>query len=183
MNSLPENAKEIPGMAGFAVSTIGEIFTRKAKGTGKLTDSWRSRGYGHSAGNGYLGFWLGNGRREYVHRAVMLAFVGPCPGGHEVCHCDGDRRNNKLSNLRYDTHENNCRDTIKHDRSTHGERNIKAKLSADAVVLIRERLASGLLSQREIAGEFGVDQSMICKINKNKNWRRPEYHSTPVVMP
>lgn len=48
----------------------------------------------------------------YVHSAVLLAFVGPCPQGMEVCHNDGDPRNNHLSNLRYGTHVENTKDFI-----------------------------------------------------------------------
>lgn len=49
-----------------------------------------------------------------VHRLVMLAFVGPCPEGHEVLHADGTRANNNLSNLSYGTRSDNARDSIKH---------------------------------------------------------------------
>ncbi len=63
-----------------------------------------------------------------VHRLVLEAFVGPCPDGMEACHNDGDRQNNHLSNLRWDTHSNNVQDSIKHGtqagaRKTHCPRN------------------------------------------------------------
>lgn len=47
-----------------------------------------------------------------VHRLVALAFLGPCPDGMEVCHINGDHKDNRLSNLRYDTHSANQRDTV-----------------------------------------------------------------------
>jgi hypothetical protein len=54
-------------------------------------------------------------KREYsVHRLVMLAFTGPCPGGHEVLHGDGVRTNNNHSNLSYGTRGDNVRDSIRH---------------------------------------------------------------------
>lgn len=57
----------------------------------------------------------GRTKNVAVHRLVLTAFIGPCPPGMEACHGDGNRRNNRLSNLRWDTKAANCR-----DRTTHG---------------------------------------------------------------
>lgn len=54
------------------------------------------------------------GKTHQVHRLVLLAFRGPCPLGMEGCHNDGDAANNKLTNLRWDTHEANMEDMIRH---------------------------------------------------------------------
>ena len=56
-------------------------------------------------------------KRKKVHRLVLIAFVGPGPEGHEVCHNDGDPSNNALSNLRWDTHRANSLDRTKHGRN------------------------------------------------------------------
>lgn len=58
--------------------------------------------------------------RPSRHQVVLLAFVGPPPKdkkGREfvVCHLDGDRENNHLYNLRYDTHAVNA-----HHKHLHG---------------------------------------------------------------
>lgn len=53
-------------------------------------------------------------RGLYVHRLVLMAFVGPCPEGMEACHNDGDPINNRLDNLRWDTHSSNMYDRVKH---------------------------------------------------------------------
>lgn len=47
-----------------------------------------------------------------VHRLVALTFIGPNPGGLEVCHGDGDKTNNALWNLRYDTRRSNAMDEV-----------------------------------------------------------------------
>jgi hypothetical protein len=54
------------------------------------------------------------GKTFYVHRLVLQAFIGPCPEGYEACHEDGDPFNNRLSNLRWDTHVENIKDSIRH---------------------------------------------------------------------
>ena len=46
------------------------------------------------------------GRLVLVHRLVLEAFVGcPCPPHQESCHWDDIGTNNMLSNLRWDTAE------------------------------------------------------------------------------
>lgn len=57
-----------------------------------------------------------------VHRVVLAAFAGPCPPGMECCHNDGNRMNNRVENLRWDTRKANHFDKRAHgtaQRSTH----------------------------------------------------------------
>lgn len=49
-----------------------------------------------------------------VHRLVLEAFVGPCPGGCVGCHGNGDTTDNRLVNLRWDTPGANNRDKREH---------------------------------------------------------------------
>ena len=53
----------------------------------------------------------------YSHRLVALAWIGPQPEGMEVCHDDGDPTNNHVSNLRWDTHQANASDMVRHGRA------------------------------------------------------------------
>ncbi len=72
--------------------------------------------------SGYLIYALyKNGVKTYhlAHTLVLAAFVHPRPEGMEGCHNDGDRENNRLDNLRWDTHSNNQLDMVKH--GTHPE--------------------------------------------------------------
>ena len=50
-----------------------------------------------------------NGRKmtPNVHKLVALAFLGPCPQNMEINHKDGNRKNNRISNLEYVTHAGN----------------------------------------------------------------------------
>lgn len=54
------------------------------------------------------------GRPRYVHRLVLLAFHGPAPAGMQGCHNDGNSKNNRLDNLRWDTGSNNRYDSVRH---------------------------------------------------------------------
>jgi hypothetical protein len=51
---------------------------------------------------------------QRTHRLVLEAFVGPCPDGMEGCHNDGDKLNNSLGNLRWDTRSANMYDRVAH---------------------------------------------------------------------
>ncbi|MDJ0323168.1 HNH endonuclease [Cryobacterium sp. PH31-AA6] len=59
----------------------------------------------------------GESARCYVHHLVATAFIGLRPDGQEVCHGPGGSDDNRASNLRYDTHYANMRDTL--DQGTH----------------------------------------------------------------
>lgn len=52
-----------------------------------------------------------------VHVLVAAAFLGPRPPGMHICHGDGNPRNNRVGNLRYDTPAANARDTVRHGRN------------------------------------------------------------------
>lgn len=67
--------------------------------------------------NGYLTVAL-DGDKFYVHRLVAQEFIGPAPEGYDVCHENGDRKDNRAENLRYDTRLGNMADQRRH--GTHG---------------------------------------------------------------
>lgn len=58
----------------------------------------------------------GKPRDWYIHRLVLMAFCGPPAPGAEGCHNNDIRSDNRLENLRWDTHLNNVRDAVKRDR-------------------------------------------------------------------
>jgi len=57
-----------------------------------------------------------------VHRLVALAFHGQPETGQEVCHADGNPANNEASNLRWDTHSANVRDSVKQGNHPHAQK-------------------------------------------------------------
>lgn len=66
----------------------------------------------------------------------------------------------------------NVSDMIKkgRDRKANGERKGNAKLTAGDVLEIRERLKSGIVSQRSLAREFGVCHTVVSHIFRRKDW-------------
>lgn len=110
----------------------------------------------------------GRSKRYTVHSLVLKAFVGPCPFGMEACHGDGDKRNNRLTNLRWDTHSNNELD--KQDRFG---RRPGAKLTPEQVEQIKVKLKVGIQG-KALAKAFNVSRSAISRIKVGKAWVNSE---------
>lgn len=100
-----EYLREVPGFPAYYVSSGGVVFSGR---TGEIQEVFQRDNRA-----GYKFVWLfsnGKQRRKYVHALVLEAFVGPRPEGMEGCHFpDPDKSNNHVSNLVWDTHQNNER--------------------------------------------------------------------------
>jgi hypothetical protein len=125
----------------------------------------------------------GRYRTMHVHTLVALAFLGQRPAGEQVCHGDGDRTNNALRNLRYDTPTGNQVDIDRHQTRVKGERHEKAKLTEAEVVQIRALLANGELTHKQIGERYGVSGAAIGYIAANRNWRDVGGSAGSVVAP
>jgi hypothetical protein len=110
-----------------------------------------------------------------VHRLVLEAFAGPCPEGRECCHEDGDPANNSLGNLRWDSHQANMDDMLRHGTRRMGTR-AGAKLSEQEVLNIRSLKAAGIPMDR-LAASHGVSRANIEAIVYRRSWR----HLAPAV--
>ena len=54
-----------------------------------------------------------------VSGLVLEAFVGPRPKGYDACHADDNPLDDRLVNLRWDTHSENMMDVIRQGRHNH----------------------------------------------------------------
>jgi len=159
--------KEIPGYDGrYEVSNYGRVRSHYGKTKflrGKIdTDGHVQQRLFNKSGSKYLS----------VHRLVLDAFVGECPEGMECCHNDGKPAHNHLSNLRWDTHQNNMKDSIKHgtSRAPKGENNGNAILREEDVRWIKKNYKKGVVGLREIAGKFDVSMSCVNRVIIGKTW-------------
>jgi len=104
-----EEWRSSPTYPDYEVSSLGRVRSRprpyaKLKGDRILRQKMPKR-----PGPQYLRVSLRGAvrKKEYVHKMVAEAFVGPCPAGHEVNHVDEVKTNNAALNLEYRTpHEN-----------------------------------------------------------------------------
>jgi hypothetical protein len=140
-NPNVEQWKEIPGFPGYEVSDHG-----------RARSYWKHYGLGAKGGSkcviepdpqrilkpirnwqeySFVGI---NKKMIKICRLVLIAFVGFCPHGHEICHNNGIRTDDHLCNLRYDTPSNNQMDRRKHGTDNGGTRNGQSKLNSHAVI-------------------------------------------------
>lgn len=108
----------------------------------------------------------GHKKNRHVHRLVAEAFLGP--SNLHVDHINGDKLDNRLSNLEYVTISENVRRAQamglrKPPPVLRGQTNPGATLSDWAVSEIRRRAASGV-SQTRLAREYGCHRTTISRI-------------------
>ena len=106
-----------------------------------------------------------------VHRLILEAFIGPCPPGMECCHNNGDKHDNQIKNLRWDTRSANMLDAVRHDGHNCGEKYGRSKLTEEQALEIRRLYAAGDHTQRQLSEKFGTDRSNIGQIVRRVTWR------------
>jgi hypothetical protein len=181
-----ENEHEIwlivPGYPGYEASTLGRVRRCVASQTAPvgfimkaMPDRW-----------GYMKITLhhlGTPRCTQVHRVVAETFHGLPPSArHQVAHWDGDKSNNRASNLRWVTARENAQDRDRHGRHTgiQGERHHAAKLTNAQVVEIRGRAEQGARGC-DLAAEYGVSPTTVCGITRGKAWLKVPNHPGPLI--
>ena len=162
---LDEVWKEVPGYRDYFVSDFGRI-----KGPGK----------GHNGGqimnpmrsiDGYLYILTKRPevpRKLFIHRAVLLAFVGPCPEGMESRHKNGKPSQNLLDNLAWGTRVEQREDERRHGTRCIGEKSGTAKLTEKAVLEIRKRIKT--TTARALSKEHGVSHTTILRAVNGHYW-------------
>lgn len=172
---MSETWRPIPGFDSYDVSDEGRVRSWYGwRGRKRLTIPRVMKPAAHPV-NHYLSVSMtvtGRQIRRNVHVIVMLSFVGPRPEGCDVCHADGDPTNNRLSNLRYDTHVANAADMARHGTRPRGEQHGRRKLTAAQVDEIRARIRTGE-ARRYVAAAFDVSRSTVDLIAAGKRWGAP----------
>jgi len=164
--------KPVVGFESFyAVSNFGRI-KRTARGKGTYPGRIVKKS-NHSSG--YDAVNLSNGiSKQYclVHRIVCQAFWGDPPSErHEVAHKDGNKKNNRISNLRWATPSENTYDNFLNEVSNGQSSRSRKLLSDEDVIAIRQDNRKAA----EIAKDYGMTISNITAIR-----RRDTYKHIPV---
>lgn len=117
----------------------------------------------------------GKNKSAFIHRMVALAFHGePSTPNAYVCHRNDIQADNRAENLYWGNGRANCLDRARNGRDLLGVRNGRAILTEDDVRAIRERYASGGISQQALADEYGTEQTRISKIILRQSWKHIE---------
>lgn len=176
---MTEVWKPVPGYGGhYEASSLGRIRSLervvvKRHYSGKTMEQrYAGRLLTPCAGDelGHMVVHIGvDGRRMNVavHRMVLLAFVGKPLPGQEACHRNGVASDNRVDNLRWDTHAANNGDRVTHGTYDLGEDHAMAVLTEANVKAMR---ASGL-SAAAAARKFGISKSQAWRILAGKAWK------------
>lgn len=162
--------RDVPGIPGYRVGDDGSVWScLKLQGRRRATigDVWRQLSPGRNA-DGHLSVNL-RGKQIFVHRVVLMSFVGPCPSGYEGCHNDGNPSNNRLSNLRWDTRASNIADAINHGVIVRGEGHHRSKLTTEQILEIKSLPSS--VSSSSVASRYGVSISAVQRVRAGNTWR------------
>lgn len=162
--------KPVIGLEGvYEVSDLGNA--RRILRSWKYKGSTRPLKLASTHGYSHIGVYIGGRQRTLkIHRLVLEAFVGPCPKGCEARHLNGNRADNRLTNLAWGTKTENAVDRADHGTQCRGETHGRAKLTAYDVRKIREKYATGV-RQIDLAKEFGINQTKISNVVNHKSWR------------
>jgi hypothetical protein len=113
-------------------------------------------------------------RKEFkIHRIVAEVFIGPCPGGLEVNHKDGNKTNNSVDNLEYVSHAEN----MKHAANlglipaANGRENSNVKLTEDQVREIRTQHKITGMGSRTLSKHLGLPHGAVYGVLYLRSWR------------
>lgn len=168
--SFYHSTRPIPGFTGYRIDCGGNVYSCLTN-RGDISFLWKPIKSQLKHG-GYLQVGLIERRGKVVWRSVarlvLLSWIGPCPPNQQCCHNDGNKLNNCVVNLRWDTQVGNYADRIKHGTSSFGIHR-KRKLTVQDVVEIRNLRKSGE-TMPAIAKRFGLDKSTVRSIVIKEYW-------------
>lgn len=169
--NYPEDWRAIPLFAWYEVSNHGRVRSYNSNARPRVTTPKILKIQSLPSGHQYVCLYAETvPSKVLIHRMVLEAFVGPAPSpDHNGLHDDGDPSNNFVHNLYWGTQAVNCADTVRHGRSTRGERSVTAKVTEAQVLEIRRRVATGE-KQRHLAMEFGITTGTMGDIVKRRTW-------------
>lgn len=111
----------------------------------------------------------GRVRSRKVARLVLAAFVGSAPERAEACHNNGDRQDNRLENLRWDSTKANAADRDRHGRTARGARSAVAKLTPARARFVRDLIWFGA-TRASAARVVGLNWSTVARLASGRTW-------------
>lgn len=158
---------QIPNYEHYFASKDGEILSFAGRTQPHLMNLM-------SNNDGYLYVYLydgkGNQTKCFVHRAVLMAWVGMPKDSDETRHLNDIPTDNRLENLCWGNRFENVADKRRNGGIPIGERAASHKLTEKQVIKIRKRYAMGE-SARDLAEEYGVAHNTILVIVRGQMWK------------
>jgi len=120
----------------------------------------------------YVFLYDGNGAyiKMYVHRLILMAWVGLPQKGQIGRHLNDIANDNRLENLAWGAVLDNAADRIRNGGQIMGENHFSHKLSNKQVIELRKRYAMGE-SSRELAKDYGISHTNILTTVRGEHWK------------
>lgn len=175
-----EEWKTITNYPDYMVSNMGRVWSKtrvvnrvyKNKTIGKTLQKGRFIKQ-RADNNGYIYVHLmknKQGKNIKVHRLVALTFILNEENKEQVNHMDGNKENNTVKNLEWNT----CKENMAHSWDTglrkRGVGNGRAVLNEETVLEIRKKFETGNFTKSEIAREYGIGRSTLYSILDRVTW-------------
>lgn len=165
---MKERFNSIPTLPGCLASNLGRIALRNGRKLEIVKQHNRVRGY-----LGVALFINGEWKRFLVNRLVLMAFAGLPPSeAHEALHRNNERRDNRISNLKWGTHAENMRPDVGNNHSHKGESNPNRKLSLSQIGEIRTAFLNkrgNAYGMKGFAARFGITTTQVSRIANRRN--------------
>lgn len=168
LRAIPESPNK-----NYKAGSDGHVYSRtRYAGFGrKVFVEWYAL-KGHKTPKGYIVVSLCHNNKKVtkaVHRLVCSAFHGrPTPKTLQVRHLNGDPSDNRPTNLRWGSQQENWLDRKAHGRGISGERHPMAMLTDPEREHIRWAIRKGLCSGRHAARMLGLSQACISSLLRSK---------------
>lgn len=161
---------QIEGFPHYFIDESGTVASVKGAEWKELKPGLSKRGYL------LVCLYDANGKRitKNVHVLVAAAFLGPKPEGYEIDHIDPKlgKTNNHYTNLEYVCHLENMHrawgNGLRKITTNHKTGETRKTMIPDDQILQILRLKGSGRSQRSIANEFGISQSLVSKLWQGK---------------
>jgi hypothetical protein len=164
--------KKHPDFPNYSVTKDGRVWSHRRR---RVKGGWLKP---RIRNNSYLCVELRDGKpHEYtVHRLVLETYISHRPKDMQCRHLNGNKQDNRLSNLRWGTQCENSQDAIRHgtfpkpNLGNFGEKSTWCKLSDQDRRLIFSVYHDGAYTLQELANHFKVSSPNIKRIVNQAHW-------------
>lgn len=108
--------KQIRDYPNYRINVLGEIQTCVERGSNRPTDTWRTLKQIYDKSCGYMIVTLckeGVKKNKRVHRLLCEAFLPNPDNKAQINHIDGNKLNNSLNNLEWNTPKENAQHAVR----------------------------------------------------------------------
>lgn len=161
----------IPEFPNYAISKDGKVWSKPRKGS-STSGIWLNP---YKDSHGYFQVSLhkeGKRTDKLVHHLVLEVYGQPRRKGQIALHLNGNKIDNRNSNLLWGTYKENVEDARKHGQMPNhkGESNGRAKLTIKEVKIIRKLYLRPKISLWFLARKFNISLSAIWAIVTRRTW-------------